>query len=161
MIYHFRSFYFEVKKEMPTLSGRDGLYPSNDREVHEMVMEWLDKLRSREDDLAILVEGKKDKAALILLGIPHPIIELNRGMNIFDRIEISKLQELSTPFKGTFVILTDWDRKGGMLATRAKKACLHLGVRIDMDVRKDISSIIGKWVKDVESIPAFLSHLDV
>ena len=147
--------------EMPALSSRDGVYPSNDREVHEKVMEWLEELRSREDDIAILVEGKKDKAALVRMGVPHPIIELNRGMNIFDLIELGKLQELNGPFKGTLVILTDWDRKGGMLATRAKKACIHLGVRIDVDVRRDISSIVGKWIKDVESIPAFLSHLDV
>ncbi len=146
------------------MSSRDGVYPSNDKEVREKIMEWLEELNSREDEWAILVEGKKDMAALVLMGVTHPIIELNRGMNIFDLIDLigsGELPELNAPFKGTLVILTDWDRKGGMLASRVKKACIHLDVRIDVDVRRDISSIVGKWIKDVESIPAFLSHLDV
>ena len=116
-------------------------------------MEWLDKL-ALEEASTIIVEGKKDTKALFDLGVTSRIVEVNQGKNIFDLI--SDLKEPGMKL----IILTDWDRKGGFLAQRIEKACLRADIPYDTDLRREISIITIKWIKAVESIPNFLSHLE-
>jgi 5S rRNA maturation endonuclease (ribonuclease M5) len=139
-------------------------FPANGREMMDAVLEWTGSVNSFPGEALLLVEGKKDLSALKELGISQEISILNKGVNLFDlisSISTGDLRETGSPFEGTIIILTDWDRKGGMLASRLKKACLHLDVRFDLDLRREIASLTGKWIKDIESIPAFLSHLDL
>ena len=138
-------------------------YPSNGREMEEAILTWVEEINSYPGKSIILVEGKKDITALKELGIKKQIIKINKGLNLFDlisSIKTGKLKDMDGSFHGTLIILTDWDRKGGMLASRLKKACLHLDMDFDLQPRKDIASLTGKWIKDIESIPSFMSHLD-
>jgi 5S rRNA maturation endonuclease (ribonuclease M5) len=57
------------------------------------------------------------------------------------------------------IILTDWDKRGGRLARSLKDACANSGLRYDLDFRRRIALIAGRWVKDVESLPALLRNL--
>jgi 5S rRNA maturation endonuclease (ribonuclease M5) len=145
------------------LSSSERTYPRNDHEIRERIMEWIEEMGSLKDDPVILVEGRKDVDALETLGIEHRIVDINRGMNLFDLIEKLKngnLKDVNGPYSGTVIILTDWDRRGGMLASRLKRAALHFDLVADTDRRKQLVWIVGKWVKDVESLPSFLEKLE-
>jgi 5S rRNA maturation endonuclease (ribonuclease M5) len=142
----------------------DDGFPANGREMKEAILTWVDEMNSYPKKSIILVEGKKDINALKELGIKKDMIKINKGLNLFDLIswiKTGKLKDLDGTFDGTLIILTDWDRKGGMLASRLKKACLHMDMDFDLNLRKDIASLTGKWIKDIESIPSFMSHLEV
>jgi 5S rRNA maturation endonuclease (ribonuclease M5) len=138
-------------------------FPSNDMEMKDAILQWVESLNTYSEDSLILVEGTKDVAALKRLDIRKDALFINKGMNLFDLISSigdGRIMDSGLPFHGTLIILTDWDRKGGMLASRLKKACLHLDVSFDLDFRRDIAILTGKWIKDVESLPSFMSHLD-
>lgn len=146
------------------MADREMRYPANDRELLESIDEWLEGLRSEDPEDVILVEGKKDINALRSLGIVHIIIPVNKGLNTFDLVEMisrGEVGEMGGPLKGRIIILTDWDRKGGFLASRARKACLHLDVPFELDHRKEIAFLLSKWIHDIESIPSLMDGLDV
>lgn len=141
------------------MSGRrvDIPYPSNDREMKEALQDWLSDLNEVMDSL-IIVEGKKDTNALRELGIEKEIIEVNQGKNMFDLIHDIAGDPTDRPPR--IIILTDWDRKGGILARKLEKACLRHAMDPDLEFRRTISILTSKWIKTVESIPSFLNHLD-
>ncbi len=146
------------------IGEHDTTFPANGKEMREAVLEWTDSVNSFPEEALVLVEGKKDLNALREMGIVHEISILNKGVNLFDlisSISTGNFRDSKSAFQGTVIILTDWDRKGGMLASRLKKACLHLDVRFDLELRREIASLTGKWIKDIESLPAFISHLDL
>ncbi|MFP4170984.1 MAG: hypothetical protein ACLFUV_08195 [Methanomassiliicoccales archaeon] len=57
------------------------------------------------------------------------------------------------------IILTDWDRKGGQLCRLLKNALKANGVRFDTSQRARLVRMSKKEIKDVESLPAFMSKL--
>jgi 5S rRNA maturation endonuclease (ribonuclease M5) len=137
-------------------------FPSDETALLEMLEEWLDHLNNYPFEVIIVVEGKKDMTALEDLGIGRRIDHLNKGKNMFDLVSsISErsFQDKDDPFEGKMIILTDWDRKGGILASRLKKACLHLEVDYDMEPRRKLIFLTGQWIKDVESLPSFIEGL--
>lgn len=148
---------------MNKMADREIRFPTTDRELLESIEDWLEDLRSEDPGHLIIVEGKKDIAALTRLGIDHVIVPVNKGLNTFDlvdRIKRGEVPEMDGPLTGMMIILTDWDRKGGFLANRVKKACLHLDVPFDLDYRKSIAFLLSKWIRDIESIPSLMEGLD-
>ncbi|MBW2988992.1 toprim domain-containing protein [Candidatus Woesearchaeota archaeon] len=85
------------------------------------LLEWIEKLR--DSDRIILVEGKKDKAALRNLGIGN-VVQLNK------RPLYIVVEELAEKSKGV-MILTDLDRKGKQLYAKLNHHLQSLGVKID------------------------------
>ncbi|MDG6229091.1 MAG: toprim domain-containing protein [Candidatus Thermoplasmatota archaeon] len=62
--------------------------------------------------MPIIVEGKKDVAALRFLGCSGVIITVNKGVSLTEFCDrIAQLYD-------TVILLTDWDRKGGSLCKR-------------------------------------------
>jgi 5S rRNA maturation endonuclease (ribonuclease M5) len=128
----------------------------NEREAGEQLEELLDLL----DDLAeqnqtvpIIVEGNKDIAALRSLGLSGFIIKINTGKTILETCEA-----LAESRKDV-IILTDWDRKGGMLARQLKDAFESAGARPNLEFRAKLAILCKKDIKDVESLPTFLVTL--
>ncbi len=84
----------------------------------------LEKLR--ESGKPVIVEGKKDRTALLLFGIT----------NIFtlDRPLFAIVEDVSAKSKEA-AILTDLDKKGKFLYGKLKPDLLNHGVQIDDDFR--------------------------
>ncbi len=122
------------------------------QEELEGVLQVLEKLCNRDKDIPIIVEGRKDEEALRKLGIGGKIIKIKKGKSVFHIIEEmrGKYQEV--------ILLTDWDRTGGRLAYRIRKACEANDITCDGDHRRDIIKYAKKEVKDVEGLPAFVSR---
>ncbi len=121
----------------------------------EGVLDILKRLKERDKNIPIIVEGGKDKKALRILGIPEPIIKIKKGDTIFHIIEAlrGKYQEV--------IVLTDWDRTGGRLAHRIKKACMANDITCNEEYRLELIKHLKKEIKDVESIPAFIERAKI
>ena len=105
------------------------------------------------EDTPIVVEGSKDVDALRRLGITKNVHHLNQGESVFNFCE--RLSRRSRKV----VILTDWDRKGGMLARMLKEACHANEIAADAVIRTKLVILSKKEVKDIESMPTFMERL--
>ncbi|MDG6225574.1 MAG: toprim domain-containing protein [Candidatus Thermoplasmatota archaeon] len=134
---------------------------SND-EVAQAISEWIDELNDLEDGALMIVEGKKDVIAMTRLGIRLEMVTLNLGLSVIDLVE--SIAQSRGPFSerdacSLLVIMTDWDRKGGKLARSLKEACLGAGLACDMEFRRRLAILTGRWIRDVESLPGLISSL--
>lgn len=124
------------------------MLPDTPEEMGQALLDWLQDLNELEGDVVILVEGKKDTACLERIGVAGTIIQINQGIPLLEVIgSISRDERYQR-----VVILTDWDRKGGQLAAELKRLSLAHGLAFDLEIRKRISMLTGKWVRDVESL---------
>ena len=78
----------------------------------EEIEQALDELCEDNKIIPIIVEGKKDVAALRYLGCRGVILTVNKGISLTAFCdEIASLYD-------SVILLTDWDRKGGSLCKR-------------------------------------------
>ena len=84
----------------------------NIEESLQVVEQTIQELIIKNHSIPIIVEGKKDKISLQNLGIEGKIIIYNKGKSLTDFCDwIAKSN-------AEVIILTDWDRRGGMLCHR-------------------------------------------
>lgn len=97
------------------------------------------------DSFLIIVEGRRDIVSLRNLGITAEIVPCaNRPVAEF----CEKIAEK----KKTAVILTDWDRKGGILAARLADQFKNLEVPFETTQREKLLFYSKREIKDVESL---------
>ena len=100
--------------------------------------------------MPVVVEGRRDVAALRRLGVEGEVLTVNGGMALIDFCD--RLAERTTEA----VLLTDWDRTGGHIL-RHLRDNLRGRVRMHREVRKAIA--LYAEVRDVESLPTYLESL--
>jgi dTMP kinase len=110
-------------------------------------------LKDRPENVVILVEGRKDRIALTCLGVSGDIVQVQDAGGIFGVAESIAHQQKEA------IILTDWDRKGGQLAELLRNALKANGVRYDDKLRARLSTLSKKEIKDIESLPSFITYL--
>jgi len=121
----------------------------------EELEDVLAELEDLSETTPIIVEGTKDVEALRRLGIAKNVHHLNTGESVFNFCE-----DFSRRGR-TLIILTDWDRKGGMLARMLKEACHANEIEADLGIRTKLVILSKKEVKDIESLPTFIERLRV
>lgn len=101
----------------------------------------------------IIVEGKRDAAALRGLGFEGEVIILHSGKSIYDFSEeiIARLDKV--------VLLLDWDDKGESL-TRTLQECLEGRAEEFSFFRETIRFLCQKDIKDIEGVPILLRRLE-
>ncbi|MDR3206041.1 MAG: Toprim subdomain protein [Candidatus Methanoplasma sp.] len=124
----------------------------NDEERLREIVLALDDLADLASDHIILVEGLKDARALRALGIEGTVFQI-QGVGPL------KAAEHVAENGGKAVVLTDWDRKGGILASELEEQLSALGAGFDMTVRAKLSTLSKKYVKDVESLDSLVARL--
>jgi 5S rRNA maturation endonuclease (ribonuclease M5) len=102
----------------------------------------------------ILVEGKRDEAALRLLGFTGPIEKLNRGWAV-DRVVVYIVETY-----GCCIVLMDWDRTGGRLQRRLMDSMSSLDIKPSDELRKALSKAMKPDTMCVEDLPSFLGEPD-
>jgi 5S rRNA maturation endonuclease (ribonuclease M5) len=115
----------------------------------------FDELRSMsESGTPIIVEGRRDEAALRKLGVKGRIYCLkSRGESRHDFLE---------RFDGVTeaIVLTDFDREGKKLETWLYKELSQKGVKSDLKLWSRIRSLARTEVRSVEELPVFLRALE-
>lgn len=120
-------------------------------ETFERLEGILEEIKKRADDGAtIVVEGKKDEAALRELGVYGEFERIpSGGKSLLNSIEdLSECEEV--------IILTDFDSTGEDLAEFSKKHLEKLGINVLFRLRNRLKSCLRKAVKDIEGMSSFI-----
>ena len=119
----------------------------NYNETIEELEKVVGNLIEENRKIPLLVEGEKDAAALRKLGVIGVIIRVNTGKNLSDFCDFiaSRYQEI--------IILTDWDRRGGILCARIKKN-LEGRVKCNTRYRKTLAKLTT--IRTVEGLPSWI-----
>jgi 5S rRNA maturation endonuclease (ribonuclease M5) len=109
-----------------------------------------------EQGMPILIEGKKDEEALRELGITGNIIKVSgSGLKLFE------IAEIAAKTSSKVIILTDFDKKGNILAKKLSEDIQSLGSHPDLNIRKNIIKITRRYIKDIESLPKHMKQLEL
>ena len=130
--------------------------PTNSIERFEIAGKALGEARhrNREDGFAIIVEGPRDKAALLRLGFEGPIEVVNRGwgMDQFAAYLYETYGTRTSDRKSTMTLLMDWDRTGGKLQANLRRRLESFDVLIDEELRKVLMKTLKPETRVVESL---------
>ena len=116
----------------------------------------LQDLQEQSDaGVPIIVEGRRDEAALRKLGIRGTILCLKATgeprFRFVERLDGSKRA----------IVLTDFDREGGELGTWLYQELSHRGVRADNQLWRKIRGLARTEVRSVEELPSFVRALEI
>ena len=128
-----------------------------DPEIYRKRLERIEELLSElseysERGAIIIVEGKRDVISLKRLKIEGNF-ELATRHPLFNFTE--KIAQLGSEV----VILTDWDRRGDMLAAKLSGYFQNFGLKPELEIRNKLRLISQKEIKDVESLYTYVSKL--
>ena len=120
------------------------------------VEEVLNEIKEMsESGSIIIVEGKNDVIALRELGVAGQIeIATYRPLFIFAE-EISQKSNKNTEV----IILTDWDKRGGFLASRISEYLRSMDTIPNNSLRSKLSSLVRKEVTEVEGLSRYIEKL--
>lgn len=124
----------------------------DDAERFEELLEVLAELREANEETPIVVEGKRDVASLRLLGMRGHVIPLHSGDPLFQVAEAISAQA------DEVILMTDWDRKGGVLFDQLATNLSANGVRVDGSYRDRIRHAIRPTLPDVESLAGHVAR---
>jgi 5S rRNA maturation endonuclease (ribonuclease M5) len=125
--------------------------------IYKKRLERVEELLSELSDYSergaiIIVEGKRDILSLKRLGIEGDF-ELATRYSLFNFSErIAKLGR-------QVIILTDWDRRGDLLATKLSEYFENFGLKPELQIRNKLKLISQKEIKDIESLYNYVSKL--
>jgi len=114
---------------MKTESREHSLLKKKDK----MFRRLLDELN--ESRAVVIVEGKKDAAALRCIGVSNQIFTLSKSPDA--------VAERVSKHADEAVVLTDFDRRGEELFLRVVSALESYGVKPNVDVRRRLRYIFG------------------
>ena len=116
------------------------------REIEELI-KHIEKIK--ESNTLIIVEGKKDKAALERIGLKN-IMELEKK-------PLFKIVEEVASSNKECIILTDLDKKGKELYGKLSHDLQSMGVRINNELRNFLFK--KTKLRQIEGIDTYLWHL--
>ncbi len=114
------------------------------------IKEFIDSLNSEKESI-IIVEGKRDSAALKKLGFTEKVLEFHRfgGLTKFaDSVSDQK----------NLIILFDSDRKGKYLTRRVIEQLEHR-TRIDLSYKKKLVQITRGKIRAIEDLDRYEQFL--
>jgi 5S rRNA maturation endonuclease (ribonuclease M5) len=128
-----------------------------DPDIYRKRLERVEELLSELSDHSgrgaiIIVEGKRDILSLKRLGIEGDF-ELATRDSLFNFSE--RISELGREV----IILTDWDRRGDLLAVKLSEYFENFGLKPELQIRNKLKLISQKEIKDIESLYNYVSKL--
>lgn len=128
-----------------------------DPDIYRKRLERVEELLSELSEYSgrgaiIIVEGKRDILSLKRLGIEGDF-ELATRYSLFNFSE--RIAELGREV----IILTDWDRRGDLLAVKLSEYFESFGLRPELQIRNKLKLISQKEIKDIESLYNYVTKL--
>lgn len=128
-----------------------------DIEIYRKRLERIEELLSELSEYSgrgaiIIVEGKRDILSLKRLGIEG-------NFELATRHSLFNFSEEIARLGSEVIILTDWDRRGDMLATKLSGYFQSFGLKPELEIRNKLRLISQKEIKDVESLYTYVSRL--
>jgi 5S rRNA maturation endonuclease (ribonuclease M5) len=115
--------------------------------IEEIILE-LKELA--EDGAIIVVEGRKDMDSLRFLGIRGEI-------KLASHRPLLEFTDMLSETGKQIIILTDWDKKGGIVARKIIQHLIAHGIMPNIDIRSRIRALVKKKIKDIESLNNYVN----
>ncbi|HJL96919.1 MAG TPA: hypothetical protein QF401_02090 [Candidatus Poseidoniaceae archaeon] len=117
--------------------------------------------KNREQTWPIVIEGKRDLAALEALGFEGPIEVLNRGWDLARFITyLYEHYGTRNPDGGPSIcLLMDWDRTGGRLQKTLTQRLESLDVKVCHILRNELLKALKPETRVVESLKSLAAGL--
>jgi 5S rRNA maturation endonuclease (ribonuclease M5) len=128
-----------------------------DPEIYRKRLERIEELLAElleysEKGAIIIVEGKRDILSLKGLGVEG-------NFELATRHSLFNFSEEIARRGSEVVILTDWDRRGDILAAKLSEYLKSFGLKPELQIRNKLRLISQKEIKDVESLYTYVSNL--
>src|SRR5574341_2005858 len=124
-----------------------------DIERLENIEKIILELRALADTGAIIVvEGRRDVESLQQLGI-------NGDMRLASQQPLLEFTEQLSRSRKEIVVLTDWDKKGGIIARKIIDQLLFYGIMPNTEIRSRIGILVKKRIKDIESLNNYVNRM--
>ena len=118
----------------------------------EKLCEVFRKLAEKSEDTVVLVEGRKDRAALRRLGVGGTIVCMQpSGHVLVDFLDRLPDREV--------VLLVDFDEYGASLARKITQYLEAKRVKVNGAFWRKIRGLVRRDVKDIEGLPSYLEKL--
>lgn len=111
----------------------------------------IEDLNTQDPGQLIVVEGSRDRDALLRLGVK------TRIMTLRDFLRLASTDFLEKEGLTEIIVLTDFDRRGKFYSRVIKKICSGRA-KVNTEYKYRLKKCLGNWIKDVEGIPSFLSN---
>ena len=116
----------------------------NIQEIEEELLKILKENKEKQ----VIVEGKRDKKVLCLLGFKK-ILTLNKG--IYETTEDLKEKQL--------IILTDFDPEGKKIASKLNRILQSLGYKVDRETRRKVGFMFTRLkIRKIEELRGVLNE---
>ncbi|HVP92518.1 MAG TPA: toprim domain-containing protein [Acidobacteriota bacterium] len=126
------------------------------KEKEERILQILECLAEEcAKGTPIIVEGKKDIETLKMLNVEGTIITAKTG----GKTLLDTLSEIEKAHKKEVILLLDFDRRGKELTNRLKQHLEKTEIRTNLTFWLNLSSIVGKEVKDIEGLASYMETL--
>lgn len=126
------------------------------KEKEERILKILENLAHESAKGTIMiVEGKKDIETLRAMGIEGRIICAKTGGKSF----LDVVSEVEQAGAREVILLLDFDRRGKQGTKRVKRDLERAKINPNMKFWCDLSCILGKEVKDIESLTTYMETL--
>ena len=128
-----------------------------DLEIYRKKLDKIEELLAELSEFSareaiIIVEGKRDIFSLRKLGIEGNF-ELATNTPLYNFTEtVSKIGN-------EVVVLTDWDRRGDLLAVKLSGYFENFGLKPELQIRHKMKLMCHKEIKDVESLYTYVARL--
>ncbi len=124
-----------------------------DIERLESIEEIILELQALADTGAIIVvEGRRDVASLRQLGI-------NGEIRLASQQPLLEFTEQLSKSGKEIIVLTDWDKRGGMMARKIIDDLLFHGITPNTDIRSRMGILVRKSIKDIESLNTYVNRM--
>ena len=117
--------------------------------IEELLLELSEYSERR---AVIIVEGKRDVLSMKRLGIKG-------SFELATRHSLFNFSERIASLGCEVIILTDWDRRGDLLATKLSEYFENFGIKPELQIRNKLKLITQKEIKDIESLYTYVSKL--
>jgi 5S rRNA maturation endonuclease (ribonuclease M5) len=154
-----------TKKNDESLRGKADIYRTRAieqrrsmklRDNERSLLNLIQNLDSKYENLVVVVEGKRDVAVLRNLGLKAPII---RTQSKLPRYRVIEHIVEKVGVKGEVLILTDYDDEGKEICRYIEKGLEPTGVRTLKGVRLRIRKLMGNW-RCIEELVSLFKRRD-
>jgi 5S rRNA maturation endonuclease (ribonuclease M5) len=120
-------------------------------EYFEKLLEVIEELKIEAEEKPIIVEGKKDVESLEKLGVEGTFITIAKTpiYLIADELVRKRVKEV--------ILLTDFDRRGRMLAKAIVEEFRHRGIKVNTKIRHEIFIYTNSGIRDIESLFSYVN----
>jgi 5S rRNA maturation endonuclease (ribonuclease M5) len=126
------------------------------KEKEEKILQVLEALAEESSKgKPIVVEGKKDVAALRALGVAGKVLMVKTGGKSF-LDAVSEIEKMGVP---EVILFLDFDRRGKEGTKRLKQSFERAKIKPNVRFWRALSALVGKEIQCIESLTAYLRTL--